>query len=140
MNISGVRPYAGFYHYNSTKLAQLHSQRIAVVEEAGRKAEEQRQTASVQEKQMTAQQESQQNFDAFDYAQQYQQNDFELKGKDSDISILDAQKAISDLDKDQALQQYQFFVGTGNSEEGSLVAKGKNPAGMNVRSPENFVL
>ncbi len=36
---------------------------------------------------------------------------FEMKGRDSDIESLDMAKAVSDMQKDQALMQYQYFVG-----------------------------
>ena len=51
---------------------------------------------------------------------------FEMKGKDADIEALDMEKAVSDMQKDQALMQYQYFVGdTGimNSEDGIVIAK-----------------
>ena len=53
---------------------------------------------------------------------------FEMKGRDSDIDALDIEKAVSDMQKDQALMQYQYFVGDSNpfmaSEDGIVVAKG----------------
>jgi len=52
---------------------------------------------------------------------------FEMKGRDSDISALDISKAVSDMQKDEALMQYQYFVGGDNSvfssEDGMVVAK-----------------
>ena len=51
---------------------------------------------------------------------------FEMKGKDSDIESLDIEKAVSDMQKDQALMQYQYFVGDTNlfsSEDGVVIAK-----------------
>ena len=53
---------------------------------------------------------------------------FDMKGRDSDIDALDIEKAVSDMQKDQALMQYQYFVGDSNpfmaSEDGIVVAKG----------------
>lgn len=53
---------------------------------------------------------------------------FEMKGRDSDISSLDIEKAVSAMQKDQALMQYQYFVGDSNpfmdTEDGIVVAKG----------------
>lgn len=53
---------------------------------------------------------------------------FEMKGRDSDINSLDIEKAVSDMQKDQALMQYQYFVGDSNpfssSEDGIVIAKG----------------
>lgn len=51
---------------------------------------------------------------------------FEMKGRDSDIESLDMEKAVSDMQKDQALMQYQYFVGDTNlfnSEDGIVIAK-----------------
>ena len=53
-------------------------------------------------------------------------NGFEMKGRDSDIASLDIEKAVSDMQKDQALMQYQYFVGDSNvmgSEDGIVIAK-----------------
>ena len=51
---------------------------------------------------------------------------FEMKGRDADIEALDMEKAVSDMQKDEALQQYQYFVGDTNlfsSEDGVVIAK-----------------
>ncbi|MCR5687505.1 MAG: hypothetical protein K6G58_05745 [Lachnospiraceae bacterium] len=51
---------------------------------------------------------------------------FEMKGRDSDINSLDIEKAVSDMQKDEALMQYQFFVGDTNiaaNEDGIVIAK-----------------
>jgi len=53
-------------------------------------------------------------------------NGFEMKGREVDIESLDMQKAISDMQKDQALMQYQYFVGESNimgSEDGIVIPK-----------------
>ena len=51
---------------------------------------------------------------------------FEMKGRDSDLASLDMEKAVSDMQKDQALMQYQYFVGDTNvmsNEDGIVIAK-----------------
>ncbi len=51
---------------------------------------------------------------------------FEMKGRESDIESLDIQKAVSDMQKDQALMQYQYFVGDTNvpdPADGIVIAK-----------------
>ncbi len=51
---------------------------------------------------------------------------FEMKGRDSDLESLDMEKAVSDMQKDQALMQYQYFVGDTNlvnNEDGIVIAK-----------------
>lgn len=56
-----------------------------------------------------------------------QNQGFEMKGRTSDIASLDMEKAVSDMQKDQALMQYQYFVGdTGlgfASEDGMVIPK-----------------
>lgn len=52
---------------------------------------------------------------------------FDMKGRESDILSLDMEKAVSDMQKDQALMQYQYFVGDSNpfmsDEDGVVVVK-----------------
>ncbi len=51
---------------------------------------------------------------------------FEMKGRQSDLESLDLQKAVSDMQKDQALMQYQYFVGDTNlsaDEDGIVIQK-----------------
>ena len=51
---------------------------------------------------------------------------FEMKGRESDLEALDMEKAVSDMQKDQALMQYQYFVGDNhltNSEDGIVIPK-----------------
>ncbi len=54
-------------------------------------------------------------------------SDFEMKGRDSSLSALDMEKAVSDMQKDQALLQYQYFVGNSNiisdDEDGAVLQK-----------------
>ena len=131
MNISGIRPYAGFYDYNSIKAEALRSQQIA----------EAQPTISLQqpeEPQVTVTEVPvEQNFDSYDFAQTYRPGEiYELKGKDSDLESLDVQKAVSDLGKDQVLQQYQYFVGSSDA----VTKKTNEAAQQNMRSGENFSL
>ena len=52
---------------------------------------------------------------------------FEMKGSESDLNSLDISKAVSDMQKDEALWQYQYFVGEQQpvfqSDDGIVVAK-----------------
>ena len=52
---------------------------------------------------------------------------FEMKGRDADIDSLDVKKAVSAMQMDEALMQYQYFVGESNpfmsSEDGIVIAK-----------------
>ncbi len=120
MNVSGIRPNAGFYEYNSIKINELRDQQIAETQALLAKSKMEPaestslQTSSMQDQQ-TEQEDarSRQTYDAYDYAQQYQAGEiYNLKGADSNIEDLDVEKALSNLEKDQVLQQYQFFVGT----------------------------
>lgn len=136
MTISGIRPYAGFYEYNSIKANELRAEQIAATQKASSvEAEEvstETQSAAVQ---MPA---PEQNFTSFDYAQNYRSDEtYELKGKDSDLASLDMQKAISDLDKDQVLQQYQFFVGDKDSVTAKMTI---DPLERMIRREESFYL
>ena len=131
MNISGIRPYAGFYDYNSIKAEALRSQQIA----------EAQPTISLQQREdprvTVTEVPVEQNFDSYDFAQTYRSGEtYELKGKDSDLESLDVQKAISDLGKDQVLQQYQYFVGSSDA----VTKKANEAAQQNMRSGENFSL
>ncbi len=136
MTISGIRPYAGFYEYNSIKANELRAEQIAATQEASSvEAEEvstETQSAAIQTPA------PEQNFTAFDYAQNYRSDEtYELKGKDCDLASLDMQKAISDLDKDQVLQQYQFFVGDKDSVTAKMTI---DPLERMIRREESFTL
>lgn len=134
MNISGIRPYAGFYDYNSIKTAELRNQQISAAQ-AGRDSipepeEEPRAAESAQV--------LDQSYTSFDFAQTYQPGEiYELKGVDSDINSLDVMKAISDLDKDQVLRQYQYFVG---DKDTVLIKTQTDQQERIFHSGENFFL
>ena len=136
MNVSGIRPYEGFYQYNSIKLNELRNQQIAASAKAAEQAKGVEDTAQKKEEQVVSTPVNQ-TFDSYDFAQQYRPDEtYELKGIDSDIESLDAKKAVSDLEKDQVLQQYQYFVGD------KVQVKAKENAQTNVaaRLGENFFL
>ncbi|HOO27428.1 MAG TPA: hypothetical protein PLU43_03105 [Lachnospiraceae bacterium] len=55
-------------------------------------------------------------------------SEFDMKGRDSNLGSLDMEKAVSDMQKDQALMQYQYFVGDSSNvissgEDGTVVQK-----------------
>lgn len=131
MNISGIRPYAGFYDYNSIKAESLRNTQIA-------EAADTLSLQQVEEPQTTVTAAPvEQNFGSYDFAQTYRPDaTYEHKGRDSDIENLDVQKAVSDLGKDQVLQQYQYFVGSNDSVTKTASAA----AQQNLRSGENFTL
>ncbi len=119
MNISGIRPFSGYYDYTTIKAAAVKNEDVAVA--AKEKKEE---LAPKTEQQNAARPE--QKFGSYDYAKMYRPNEnVQMKGADADLKSLDMEKAISDMRKDQVLQQYQFFVGE-NAKTGAV--------------PENFDL
>lgn len=141
MNVSGIRPYEGFYQYNSIKLNELRSQQIvkAQQEQQAMQQEEPALAAATQEpaNETMSQSADTRSFDSYDFAQQYRPDEtYSLKGIESDINSLDAEKAVSDLDKDQVLEQYQYFVG----DSAYVTAKQKEPSEIMPRSGENFIL
>ena len=74
MNISGMRPYEGFYEYNSIKAVALRSQQIAAVQNAS--GDEELSGGS----QPQGQTQRPQTYNAFDYAKEYQPDEtYELK-------------------------------------------------------------
>ena len=114
MNISGIRPVDGFYNYNSI----LNSSILPV---GNSNLEEVRPDSQVEEKadsKVSITQEeidkarAKQTFGAYDFASQYDPNaTYSLKGKDSELKNLDVEKALSDMQRDEAIHQYQYFVG-----------------------------
>ena len=135
MNISGVRPYAGFYEYNSIRSAELRSSQVMAANEQSAK---EAMDGERKNSQSTVVPEAAQNFTSFDFAQSYDPNaSYDLKGTDSDINNLDTMKAISDLDKDLVLRQYQYFVGT---KDNGVTQIASEPAGNVVRGAEDFSL
>ncbi len=139
MNISGIRPYSGFYNYNEiskTELAntQPQEEQLAVSASAASPESASPESASIESASMGQETDAlaRQTFGAYDYANQYNpETTYELKGEESDILSLDVQKAISDMQKDQVLQQYQFFVGDTQTAAAS---------GPELRGGENFSL
>jgi hypothetical protein len=129
MNVSGIRPYEGFYQYNSIKLNEIRNRQMQ------ENTPEQEQEPKI-ESQALESAPLNQSFGSYDFAQLYQADDtFTLKGIDSDLGSLDAEKAVSDLDKDQILQQYQYFVGDRQT------AAGQQAQTENIlRTGENFSL
>lgn len=135
MNISGVRPYAGFYEYNSIRSAELRSSQVMAANEQSAKDA---MDGERKNSQSTVVPEAAQNFTSFDFAQSYDPNaSYDLKGTDSDINNLDTMKAISDLDKDLVLRQYQYFVG---SKDNGVTQIASEPASNVVRGAEDFSL
>lgn len=124
MNISGIRPYSGFYNINN--VSNVHNNRP---EEVSRPVETKEEAKEVSKEAIEAAK-SKQTFGSYDYADQYRPTEnFEVKSEKSDLRSLDVEKALSDMRKDQAIQQYQVFVGENAESEAKV-----------VRGAEDFVL
>ena len=87
MNISGIRPYAGFYDYNSIKASEIRNQQIQASQQSD--SVQQEPVGVAMSTQASAQTAVEQNYTQYDYAQQYRPGErHELKGADSDIYSL----------------------------------------------------
>ena len=134
MNISGIRPSAEFYSYNSIKVNELRNQQIMESKKTGQDNNDVNSDDNTKKIQNDPQ--INQSFSSFDYAKGYNPEEtYELKGVDCDIASLDIQKAVSDLDKDKVLQQYQFFVG-----DEAFAIQQKDSIVSIAHSGENFSL
>lgn len=123
MNISGIRPSAGFYDYNTIKSEELSAEQTQKTLTA-------QQSDTEQEAALTVEASTKPDTGVMDYASRYQPDvTYDLKGADSELMSLDVEKAISDMKKDQVLQQYQFFVGESQAEQL-----------LESRNQENFLL
>lgn len=123
MNISGIRPSAGFYDYNTIKSEELSAEQTQKTLTA-------QQSDPEQEAVLTVEASTKPDTGVMDYASRYQPDvTYDLKGADSELMSLDVEKAISDMKKDQVLQQYQFFVGESQAEQL-----------LESRNQENFLL
>ena len=135
MNISGMRPYARFYDYNSIKAVELRSRQVAAAKDDLLSGENSKEETRGEEFGWNG---PRQDYTSYDYAKTYRPDEtYELKGEESDITSLDIQKAISDMEKDQVLRQYQYFVGTKDSGIKKAVSEQIQPS---MRSGENFSL
>lgn len=123
MNISGIRPSAGFYDYNTIKSEELSAEQTQKTLTA-------QQSDAEQEAVMNVETSAKPDTGAMDYANRYQPDvTYDLKGADSELMSLDVEKAISDMKRDQVLQQYQFFIGESQAEQL-----------LESRNQENFLL
>lgn len=123
MNISGIRPSAGFYDYNTIKSEELSAEQTQKTLTA-------QQSDAEQDAVMNVEASAKPDTGAMDYANRYQPDaTYDLKGADSELMSLDVEKAISDMKRDQVLQQYQFFIGESQAEQL-----------LESRNQENFLL
>ena len=127
MNISGIRPTAGFYSYNSIKTNALQEEQN--LEDSNAKENEKKEA----EREFSREK---QNFTSYDYAKSYRPDvTYQLNENPVNVEQRDIDKMKSDLKKDQILQQYQYFV-RGTDGLGKAQAKEK----VAQRWTENFIL
>ena len=127
MNISGIRPTAGFYSYNSIKTNALQKEQN--LEDSNAKENEKKEP----EREFSREK---QNFTSYDYAKSYRPDvTYQLNENPVNVEQRDIDKMKSDLKKDQILQQYQYFV-RGTDALGKAQAKEK----VAQRWTENFIL
>ena len=127
MNISGIRPTAGFYSYNSIKTNALHEEQN--LEDSNAKENEKKEP----EREFSREK---QNFTSYDYAKSYRPDvTYQLNENPVNVEQRDIDKMKSDLKKDQILQQYQYFVRGTEYEE-----KIRNSGDTAQRLGENFLL
>lgn len=119
MNISGIRPVDGFYDYNSilnnSSVSPVGDSNLDEIRPSHQVEQEVDNKPAITQEEIDAAR-AKQTFGAYDYANQYDPSaTYSLKGKDSELKSLDVEKAISDMQKDQAIHQYQYFVGHQNN-------------------------
>ena len=133
MNVSGIRPYSGFYNVNTVPPTR---QEVEKTQEKALQKERDGASLSISREAMDAANTSareKQTFGSYDYAKQYRPDAAETSrqfAETADINNLDVQKAISDMQKDEAIQQYQVFVNPASGAETAAA----------VRGSENFTL
>lgn len=109
MNITGIRPYEAIGQYSN------YIENKTDVKEAGQSV--------ISQGDYLEERPNQQNIDyeiranqtetSYDYAQKYDANaTYKMKGSDSDLFKLDIMNEIPKAHRDEALKQYQIFVGS----------------------------
>ncbi len=126
MNVSGIRPYSGFYNVNVVPPTR---QEVEQLEEKAVERQKDGASLSISREAMDVASTSareKQTFGSYDYAKQYRPDADAVKniGSAADIKSLDVQKAVSDMQKDEALQQYQVFVEPVAGTDAAAAARG----------------
>ncbi|SFP98731.1 hypothetical protein SAMN02910358_00405 [Lachnospiraceae bacterium XBB1006] len=105
MNISGIRPFEAIGYYSNLNIGR----NLDVVSDAS-----EQQGAYLEEapKEQYVGPRPEQKENAFEFAKKYNPNaTYEMKGADSDLKSLDKAIEMPKVHRDQALRQYQVFVG-----------------------------
>lgn len=108
MNITGIRPYEAFGHYtNRIEYQAPVLEGETTVEPKGDYLDK----ASESEKNYASSR-ARQTETSYDYAMKYDAKaTYDLKGADSDLNKLDIMAELPKAHRDEALKQYQVFVG-----------------------------
>ena len=105
MNISGIRPFEAIGSYSNINKVNGQEAVVAKVQVAEQQPKEQPKQQQVFER-------PEQKENAFEFAKKYDPTaTYDLKGEDSDITKLDKVIEMPKAHKDEALKQYQTFVG-----------------------------
>lgn len=105
MNISGIRPFEAIGYYSNINKVNGQEAVVAKVQVAEQQPKEQPKQQQVFER-------PEQKENAFEFAKKYDPTaTYDLKGEDSDITKLDKVTEMPKAHKDEALKQYQTFVG-----------------------------
>lgn len=108
MNVSGIRPGVGIYHYDFTQ--QVENQDSLEEPVKGMQEDSFKERERIEKKQSNN--EFRQKLVSVDYAEKYQAGvEDSLEGMGSEFDCLDMEHAISLMQKDRVIEQYQFFVG-----------------------------
>lgn len=132
MNISGIRPIGGYAGVSG--LSSVSRARSAAESSASSGDSLSAKSNAKEELQKIAEKRARQTFTVNDFDAQYKpENPF---GENGRIRTAEVEKAVSDMRRDEAIQQYQYFVG-------SQAAPPQDAAGYDqtqrpVRGAENF--
>lgn len=132
MNISGIRPVGGYANVGS--LSSVSRIRSAAQNSASSGDSLSARSNTKEELQKIAEKRARQTFTINDFDAQYKPESPSFDK--SRIRTAEVEKAVSDMRRDEAIQQYQYFVGT--LQEPSSGSEGSDQARVNVRGAENF--
>ena len=129
MNISGIRPFEAIGYYSN--INRVNGQESVAVKPVAAEQEKQ------QPKQQQVFERPEQKENAYEFAKKYDPDaTYDLKGADSDIKSLDKVTEMPKAHKDEALRQYQTFVG-GRTKVAAQSPANKSTATVEL---ENFNL
>ncbi len=131
MTVNGLNQYDLYSNYNKNNIEHLsETQEPKITEQKGQNTESKSIQNDSSQKPLALnlnEIKPRKNVELEDISLSLKSDGFEMKGKESSLGSLDMEKAVSDMQKDQALMQYQYFVGDSNvicsDEDGTVVQK-----------------